>query len=84
MLQHKRFAPETSGAKKESQKGKPILYKNGIGQYNTQNQLVQEFVCKYDCIKSLAISDKTLSKAIDKQIPYNQHFYKEIGTKLSI
>jgi hypothetical protein len=68
----------------ESQKGKPILYKNGIGQYNTKNQLVQEFVCKYDCIKSLTISDKTLSKAIDKQIPYNNHYYKEIGAKISI
>ena len=68
----------------ENKHGKPILYKNGIGQYNTQNQLIQEFVCKYDCIKTLAISDKTLSKAMDKQIPYNHHYYKELGMKLSI
>ena len=27
------------------------LYKNGIGQYNREQELIQEFICKYDCIK---------------------------------
>ena len=39
---------------------------------------------KYDCIKSLAISDKTLTKALTKNIPYNGHYYKEIGAKLKM
>jgi Skp family chaperone for outer membrane proteins len=61
---------------------KPILYKNGIGQYDVNNILVREFVCKYDCIKTLKISDKTLTKALEKNQLYNGHYYKEIGSKL--
>jgi prophage antirepressor-like protein len=64
--------------------GAPMLYKNGVGQYDTNNNLVKEFECKYDCIKSLAISDKTLTKALTKNIPYNGHYYKEIGAKLKM
>jgi len=64
--------------------GTPMLYKNGVGQYDTNSNLVKEFECKYDCIKSLAISDKTLTKALTKNIPYNGHYYKEIGEKLKM
>ena len=60
----------------------PVLYKAGIGQYNTENQLVKEFICKYDCIKQLKMSDKTLAKALDKDIPYNGWIFKSIGQKL--
>jgi len=62
--------------------GEPILYKDGIGQYNQENQLVKEFVCKYDCIKQLKMSDKTLTKAIDKNVLYNNSYFKRIGSKL--
>ena len=68
----------------ESIYGKPILYKNGVGQYNMEQKLVKEFICKYDCIKSLSISDKTLSKAMNQNIPYQQYFYKCLPNKLSI
>ena len=71
-------------SKFEETNGTPILYKNGVGQYDTNNNLVKEFECKYDCIKSLAISDKTLTKALTKNIPYNGHYYKEIGEKLKV
>jgi prophage antirepressor-like protein len=64
--------------------GAPILYKNGVGQYDANNNLIKEFECKYDCIKSLAISDKTLTKALTKNIPYNGHYYREIGAKLKM
>jgi hypothetical protein len=60
----------------------PILYKNGVGQYDTENNLIQEFICKYDCIKSLHISDKTLEKALTKNILYNGHYFKYLGIKL--
>lgn len=60
----------------------PLLYKNGIGQYDNENRLIKEFVCKYDCMKQLCMSDKTLTKAIEKNIPYNGHYYKELGSKL--
>lgn len=61
--------------------GEPILYKDGVGQYDTQNNLIREFVCKYDCIKTLQMSDKTLAKAFDKNKAYNGHYYKSLGTK---
>jgi hypothetical protein len=44
---------------------------------------VKEFVCKYDCIKQLKMSDKTLAKALDKNILYNAFYFKSIGAKLS-
>jgi phage anti-repressor protein len=68
----------------ETKHGTPILYKNGIGQYDLESNLVKEFTCKYDCIKILSISDKTLTKALEKKLPYNGHFFKELGSKLSI
>ena len=61
--------------------GEPILYKDGVGQFDTQNNLVREFVCKYDCIRLLAMSDKTLAKALDKNIAYNGHYYKSLDSK---
>ena len=61
--------------------GEPLLYKDGVGQYDSNNNLIQEFVCKYDCIKKLKISDKTLAKALDKNVLYNQYYFKSIGIK---
>ena len=61
--------------------GEPILYKEGIGQFDAQNNMTREFLCKYDCIKSLKLSDKTLTKALDKNIAYNGFYYKSIGSK---
>lgn len=60
----------------------PLLYKNGIGQFDSKNNLIREFICKYDCVKTLHISDKTLQKALDKQIPYNGHTFKYLNSKL--
>ena len=63
--------------------GKPVLlYKNGVGQFDLQNKEIRLFSCKYDCLKSLSMSDKTLTKALDKNIPYNGFYYKNIGEKL--
>ena len=66
----------------ERKHGTPILYKDGVGQYDKDNQLVREFACKYECIKTLRMSDKTLAKALDKGQLYEQHYYKYIGSKL--
>ena len=66
----------------EKNKGDPLLYKNGVGQYDSSNNLIKEFECKYECIKQLKISDKTLVKALDKSIMYQNCYYKNIGSKL--
>ncbi len=68
----------------EEKYGEPKLYKNGVGQYDLNNNLIREFGCKYDCIRELKMSDKTLAKALQNNIPYNNYYYKEIGAKLSV
>ena len=68
----------------EVKNGEIKLYKNGIGQYDLNNNLVKEFGCKYDCIRYLKMSDKTLAKALQNNIPYNNYYYKELGSKLSV
>lgn len=64
--------------------GEPILYRDGVGQFNQNNELVREFICKYDCIKQLKMSDKTLAKTLDKSVLYMDHYFKSIGSKLFI
>jgi len=66
----------------EEQHGTPLLYKNGVGQFDSANNMTNEFSCKYDCIKELKMSDKTLAKCINNNIAYNGFYYKEIGGKL--
>ena len=66
----------------EAKYGEPLLYKNGVGQYDASNNLVKEFICKYDCIRQLKMSDKTLAKALEKNIQYNGFYFKDIGSKL--
>lgn len=66
----------------EQKYGTPLLYKDGVGQYTSDNQLIKEFVCKYDCIKQLKMSDKTLAKALDKNVMYNNYYFRMIGSKL--
>lgn len=68
----------------EEKYGPPLLYKCGVGQYTSEDVLVKEFSCKYDCIRELKMSDKTLTKALDKNIMYNAFYYKTIGSKLKM
>ena len=62
----------------------PILYKNGVAQYDANNNLIKEYTCKYDCIRELKMSDKTLAKILDKDIMHNGFQFKSIGSKLFI
>jgi hypothetical protein len=66
----------------EDVNGEPLLYKNGIGQYDLNNNLVKDFSCKYDVIRELKMSDKTLAKALINNVPYNNYYYKALGYKV--
>ena len=68
----------------KSKYGEPLLYKDGVGQYDSDNNLVREFACKYDCIRMLRMSDKTLAKALDKGQLYEGSYYRKVGSKLQI
>ena len=67
-----------------SNNGYPILYRNGVGQYDENENLIHIFLCKHYCCNILGISDKSLTKSIKKNIHYNGHFFREIGDKLMI
>jgi hypothetical protein len=62
--------------------GEPLLYKDGVGKYDINNNLICEYVCKYDCIKQLKISDKSLAKVLDTNTTYNNNYFRRIGSKL--
>ncbi len=66
----------------EKYKGNPILYKDGVGQYNSKNKLIAEFVCKYDCARTLCIGDKTLNKSLENNLPYKDNYFKHLGQKV--
>lgn len=77
--------PEPLVEKFEERYGKDILlYKDGFGMFHeTTDQLVREFKCKYDCLKSERISDKTLAKAMREDKAYNGFKYKELPPRVS-
>ena len=54
-----------------------------VGQFDGESNLVKTFACKYECIKHLKISDKTLAKCLTKNIQYNGFYFKEIESKLN-
>jgi ribosomal protein S20 len=60
----------------------PLLYKNGVGQYDLKNNLLNEFVSKHNCCQTIGIGDKSLSKALEKNIEYNKYFYKYLDDKV--
>ena len=69
----------------EEKMGTPLLlYKNGVGQFDSTGNMTNEYLCKYDCLKELKMSDKTLTKCLTKNIAYNGFYYKELGEKLFV
>lgn len=66
-------------------KVEPILYKNGVGKFNIENKLINEFVSKSDCVqREPDISEKTLKKSLETGKAYKNHYYKFLYNKLFI
>jgi hypothetical protein len=61
-----------------------LLYKDGMGKYDEKGVLICEYACKYDCITTQKIADKTLTKCIENNTLYNGVYYRKIGSKLKI
>lgn len=60
----------------------PLLYKNGFGVFDLTGQMIREYRCVYDCIRSEKISDKTIAKSMEKNVPYNGVVFKHLGEKV--
>ena len=61
----------------------PLLYKNGFGTFDSSGKMVREYACRYDCIRFEKISDRTIAKAIEKNVPYKDMYFRDLGEKLS-
>ena len=61
---------------------KPKLYTTGVGQFDENNKLLQEFVSKFECCQILGIGDKSVKKSIENNIPYNGKYYKYLNSKI--
>ena len=62
----------------------PILYTNGVGQFDENNILLREFRSKEECRLLLKISDKTIKKSIEQNIKYDNFYYKYLDKKIKI
>lgn len=59
-----------------------VLYKNGVGQYDSNGVLIKEFRSSHDCQTSLGIGNKSLSKALATGNAYNGYTFKHLQPKV--
>lgn len=60
----------------------PLLYKNGFGIFDSSGKMIREYACRYDCIRLEKISDRTIAKAIEKNVPYKEMYFRDLGEKV--
>ncbi len=81
---YKLFSECDARAKFIEKHGKePLLYRNGFGAFDQEGHLIREYGCRYDCIRIMKISDKTIAKSMEKNVPYNGAFFRNLGEKMS-
>lgn len=61
--------------------GKPLLYINGVGQFDDESNLINEFSSKQNCFRKSNISRSLLDKLIKTNTIHNGYTYKYIGKK---
>ena len=65
--------------------GRPILYKDGVGQFDTNGIMTREFTCKYDFTNGdFKISERNVEKCLTENSLYNGYYYRRIGSKLQV
>lgn len=81
---YKLFSECDARAKFIEKHGKePLLYRSGFGAFDQEGHLIREYGCRYDCIRIMKISDKTIAKSMEKNVPYNGAFFRNLGEKIS-
>ena len=61
--------------------GTIVLYHDGIGQYDSQHNLIAEFTSRFECTARAGISQKSLAKVLDHPILYKEWYFKSLGEK---
>lgn len=57
------------------------LYRNGIGQYDSEGNFVQEYVSKRHCCKQLRMCSKTLNEVIKNATVYKGFIFKVLPNR---
>jgi hypothetical protein len=64
---------------------KPIvLYKDGVGKFDMDGNLVKEYTSKYDCIVNEPFGTKSLNKILYNNLSYENHYYRYLPPKVCI
>ena len=66
--------------------GKPILLytESGVGQFDENHRLLQEFPTKYECALSLSYSQTQIGKVLDTDTMYKGFYFKQLPPRLSL
>lgn len=64
--------------------GEPVLYRNGVGQYDLNGNLTKEFRSKHDCQIQLGLGNKTVCKGLETGKAYNDFYLKYLDDKIEI
>jgi hypothetical protein len=59
-----------------------ILYKDGIGKFDTNHNLIKEYTSKNDCVIKENFGTKTLNKLLYNNLIYENHYYKYLKPKI--
>ena len=61
-----------------------VLYKNGVGKFDIDGNLVKEYTSKYDCIVNEPFGTKTLDKILYNNLSYENHYYRYLPSKVEV
>jgi phage anti-repressor protein len=61
-----------------------ILYKDGIGKFDINGNLIKEFTSKNDCIIKENIGTKTLNKILYNNLCYENYYYRYLEHKIFV
>ena len=61
-----------------------VLYKDGVGKFDTDGNLVKEYTSKYDCIVNEPFGTKSLNKILYNNLSYENHYYRYLPPKVCI
>jgi phage anti-repressor protein len=61
-----------------------ILYKDGIGKFDINGNLIKEFTSKNDCIIKENIGTKTLNKILYNNLCYENYYYRYLEPKIFV
>jgi hypothetical protein len=66
----------------EKNGGVPLLYMNGIGKYDRNANLIQEYLCKRECMKLCSMTSRKFIEVTGNNIMHEGYYYEYMKRKL--